>query len=158
MAGPTLIPGRQVARLDKPLALFLIGMRLNRLLAVGKWGPVAMAMPRMLAELTRKPEAGLLWYRTFVSGRNVMVLQYWESHEKLFAYAHDRQGAHFPAWAAFNRKLKDNDAVGIWHETYVIDPATAENIYSNMPAFGLAAAGWEPAKARMSAPRDPFKS
>jgi hypothetical protein len=152
-----LVPGRQEARIEKPLALFLIGMRINNLLAVNRWGPVAMAMSRMLAELTQKPEAGLLWHRTFISGRITMVLQYWESTEKLFAYAHDRDGQHFPAWAAFNRRLKDNKAVGIWHETYPITPDAAENIYSNMPRFGLgAAATLEPAKGRMGGLRDPF--
>jgi Domain of unknown function (DUF4188) len=153
-----IIPGRQQAHPQKPFALFLIGMRINNLLAVNRWGPVAMAMPRMQAELARKPEAGLLWQRNFISGRIVMSLQYWESTEKLFAYAHDREGEHFPAWAAFNRKLKDNRAVGIWHETYNITPEQAENIYSNMPAFGLGGAiGLAPALARMGGLRDPFQ-
>jgi hypothetical protein len=117
-----------------------------------------MAMPRMRAELARKPEAGLLWLRNFISGRVVMSVQYWESTEKLFAYAHDRDGEHFPAWAAFNRKLKDSRAVGIWHETYSVTPEQAENIYSNMPAFGLGGAiGLAPALARMGGLSDPFK-
>ncbi len=145
-----IIPGRQNANLQKPLALFLIGMRINNLLAVHKWGPVAAAMPRMQAELKRKPEAGLLWQRNFLSGRIALSLQYWESAEKLYAYAHDRKAEHFPAWAAFNRRLKDNRAVGIWHETYIVTPETAENIYSNMPAFGLGGAiGVSPALGRM---------
>ena len=52
--------GRYTARTDKPLVLFLIGLRLNNLRAAHKWLPVFTAMPRMLAELDRKPEAGLL--------------------------------------------------------------------------------------------------
>jgi Domain of unknown function (DUF4188) len=152
-----IIPGRQTAQPQKPLALFLIGMRVNNLRAVNRWGPVFLAMSRMLAELKRKPEAGLLWHRNFISGRTSLMLQYWESHEKLFAYAHDRSGAHFPAWAAFNRRIKDNEAVGIWHETYPVTPETAENIYTNMPPFGLGAAlGVTPAKTRMAGLRDPF--
>jgi len=112
----------------------------------------------MRAELARKPEAGLLWLRNFISGRVVMSVQYWESTEKLFAYAHDRDGEHFPAWAAFNRKLKDSRAVGIWHETYSVTPEQAENFYSNMPAFGLGGAiGLAPALARMGGLSDPFK-
>jgi hypothetical protein len=153
----TIIPGRQQAHPQKPFALFLIGMRINNLLAVHRWGPVATAMPRMQAELARRPEAGMLWQKNFFSGRTTLLLQYWESLEKLFAYAHDREGEHFPAWAAFNRKLKDNRAVGIWHESYAITPEQAENIYSNMPAFGLGAAiGVAPALARMGGLRDPF--
>ncbi len=52
---------RYTARVDKPVVLFLIGMRFNKLLAVHKWLPVAIAMPRMLAELAKRPEAGLLF-------------------------------------------------------------------------------------------------
>ena len=86
-----------------------------------------------------------------------MVLQYWDSRDHLFAYAHDREAAHFPAWAAFNRRARGNDAVGIWHETYDIAPETAENIYNNMPAFGLGGAiGLAPATSRMGGLRDPF--
>ena len=56
--------GRYTARTDKPLVLFLIGVRLNKLWAAHKWLPVFAAMPRMLAELDRKPEAGLLSHRS----------------------------------------------------------------------------------------------
>jgi hypothetical protein len=52
--------GRYTARTNKPLVLFLIGLRLNKLWAAHKWLPVFIAMPRMLAELDRKPEVGLL--------------------------------------------------------------------------------------------------
>ena len=152
-----IIRGRQQAHPGKPFALFLIGMRINDLLAVRQWWPVLLAMPRMQRELARKPDAGLLWQRNFLSGRVVMTLQYWDSMEKLFAYAHDRDGEHFPAWAAFNRTVKDNPAVGIWHETYALTPDNCENIYRNMPAFGLGAAfGVAPAATRMGGLRDPF--
>ena len=112
-----IIPGRRQAHPDKPLTLFLIGMRVNRLLAVSQWWPVMAAMPPMQAELARHPESGLLWQRNFFGGRTTLALQYWASREQLFAYAHDRDAAHFPAWAAFNRRARNNDAVGIWHET-----------------------------------------
>jgi cell shape-determining protein MreC len=36
--------------------------------------------------------------------------------------------------------MKSN-AVGIWHETYVIDPGKTENVYVNMPAFGFGKVG-----------------
>ena len=153
----SIIRGRQQAHPDKPLALFLIGMRINRLGAVNRWGPVALAMPRMQKELTQNPEAGMLWQRNFFSGRCTLTVQYWQSLEKLFAYAHDRGGEHFPAWAAFNRRAKDNDAVGIWHESYALTPETCENIYRDMPPFGLGGAiGVKAAAARMGGLRDPF--
>lgn len=152
-----IIKGRQQAHPDKPFALFLIGMRVNRLAAINRWGPVMMAMPRMQKELAENPQAGMLWQRNFFSGRTTLTLQYWQSMETLFAYAHDRAGEHFPAWAAFNRRAKDNDAVGVWHETYQLTPETCENIYRDMPAFGLGAAiGVMPATLRMGGLRDPF--
>lgn len=152
-----IVKGRQQANPDKPFALFLIGMRINRLLAIGQWLPVVQAMPRMQAELAKNPDAGLLWQKGFLSGRFFLTVQYWQSGEKLFAYAHDRAGEHFPAWAAFNRRAKNNDAVGIWHETYLLKPEDCENIYRDMPAFGLGGAfGVAPATARMGGLRDPF--
>jgi hypothetical protein len=131
---------RYTARLEKPVVLFLIGMRFNKLLAVRKWFPVTAAMPRMLAELAKKPDAGLLYYRSYWSGRVILVQQYWESFDKLLTYAHDRSGEHFPAWAAFNRAIGTDGSVGIWHETYLIEPGKSECVYANMPRFGLAAA------------------
>ncbi len=146
---------RYTARVDKPVVLFLIGMRFNKLLAVHKWFPVAAAMPRMLAELSKKTEAGLLFYRTYHSGRIIMVQEYWESFDKLIAYAHDRSGQHFPAWAAFNRAVGKDGSVGIWHETYLIEPGKSECLYANMPRFGLAVAAQHvKAEGRLAAAKD----
>ena len=53
--------------------------------------------------------------------------------------ASNPNAAHRPAWTRFNRMIrKAPGAVGIWHETYVVE--RAETIYSGMPAAGLAAA------------------
>jgi Domain of unknown function (DUF4188) len=146
---------RYTARVDKPIVLFLIGMRFNNLVAVGKWLPVVLAMPRMLAELSKKPEAGLLFYRNYFSGRVVLVQEYWETFDKLLAYAHDRAGQHFPAWAAFNRAIGSDGSVGIWHETYLVEPGKSECVYVNMPRFGLAAAAAHvKAEGRLAAAKD----
>ena len=74
-------------------------------------------------------------------GRTVMVLQYWRSFEQLHAYAHAKDAEHLPAWAAFNRRVGGNGAVGIFHETYVVSNGRYECVYANMPRFGLAQAG-----------------
>ena len=34
-----------------------------------------------------------------------------------------------------------NRSVGLWHETYVVHTGTHENIYVDMPPFGLGKAG-----------------
>ncbi|MHA3703467.1 DUF4188 domain-containing protein [Jatrophihabitans sp. YIM 134969] len=116
--------------------VFLIGMRVNRPWKLWKWLPVARQMPLMLRELSRRPEQGLLQASSFVSGLTILTLQYWESAAKLNAYATARDAAHLPAWREFNRKVKDNGDVGIFHETYVL--GTHETIYVNMPEnFGL---------------------
>jgi hypothetical protein len=150
---------RYAAQLDQPVILFLIGMRFNKLLAVRQWLPVVMAMPRMLSELSNKPEAGLLFHRSYLSGRIVLVQQYWQSFDKLLAYAHDRSGEHFPAWAAFNRAVGTDGSVGIWHETYRIEPGKSECVYVNMPRFGLAAAAQHvKAEGRLASAKDRMSS
>lgn len=128
--------------------VFLIGMRVNKPWQVHKWFPVFTAMPRMLIELARNPELGLRGRpRTFVSGRTILVWQQWESFEHLEAYAKAPQHKHLPAWREFNRSVRGNDAVGIYHETYLVDPTTAEAVYVNMPPLGLGAAfGTQPAE------------
>jgi hypothetical protein len=57
----------------------------------------------------------------------------------LYAYASASDAEHRPAWTAFNRRArKVPGAVGIWHETFLVD--RAESIYAAMPASGLARA------------------
>ena len=151
--------GRFAAEIDGDFVVFLIGMRINNLWAVHKWLPVALAMPRMLAELAKKPEAGLLSYRSYWSGRVIMVQEYWQSFDKLLAYAHNRSGQHFPAWTAFNRAIGTDGSVGIWHETYLIEPGKSECVYVNMPRFGLAAAAQHvKAEGRLAAAKDRMSS
>ena len=137
---PPIFPGRYTAQTSEPFVVVLIGMRINRLLAVPSWTRVAAAMPRMIAELKRQPELGLLHAEFFLYWRGVAVLQYWRSFELLHAYAHAKNAAHLPAWAEFNRRVGGNGVVGIWHETYTVEPGQYEAIYANMPRFGLAAA------------------
>jgi len=126
--------------LEGTFVVFLIGMRINAPLRVDKWLPVATAMPRMLKELARRPELGFLHGELWL-GRTTLVLQYWRSMEQLLAYAADREAEHLPAWRAFNRAVGTSGAVGIWHETYSVAPGDYENIYVNMPPFGLGKAG-----------------
>jgi hypothetical protein len=131
---------RLAAHIDGDFVVFLIGMRINSLVRVHKWLPVATAMPRMLKELQQRPELGLLHYEIW-GGRTTLVLQYWRSIEQLLAYATNRQSEHLPAWRAFNRAVGTNGAVGIWHETYCVSSGRYENVYVNMPEFGLGKAG-----------------
>jgi hypothetical protein len=138
---PKIKSGRVAGRLDGDFVVFIIGMRFNQLWNVPKWLPVTRAMPRMLQELFRRPELGMLHAEYFVGWRNAMVLQYWRSYEQLHEYAHARDKAHLPAWAAFNKMTRGNSAVGVYHESYLCGAGRYESVYVNMPPFGLAKAG-----------------
>jgi Monooxygenase af470-like len=134
-----VIPGRMTHAHDGDFVVFLIGMRINRPWRLDLWLPVFFAMPAMLAELSKDKDSGLLGYRLTFGAGGPLLVQYWSSHEKLYRYASDREAAHRPAWAAYNRRVrKAPGAVGIWHETYVVE--RAESIYSGMPVSGLPAA------------------
>src|SRR5580704_3654536 len=137
----TIRDGRFAAEIEGDFVVFLIGMRINHLLLVHKWLPVARAMPRMLRELMQRPELGLLGARAYLSGRTLMTVQYWRSFEQLHAYAHARDKEHLPAWAAFNRAVGGNGSVGVFHETYSVRAGDYECVYVNMPRYGLARAG-----------------
>ena len=93
----------------------------------------------MLAELSKDPDSGLLGYRLTFGRGGPVVVQYWNSHDKLYAYASAADAEHRPAWTAFNRRArKVPGSVGIWHETYLVD--RAETLYAHMAPGGLAAA------------------
>ena len=49
----------------------------------------------------------------------------------------NRNQRHLPAWKAFYRKANRGEAVGIFHETYCVEPGEYETVYGNMPGFGL---------------------
>jgi hypothetical protein len=131
-------PRRMTAQLDGDFVVFLIGMRVNSWWRVGDWLPVARAMPRMIKELQRSPELGLLGHEEWFSKRVAILVQYWRSLDQLMAYAHGSDAEHLPAWRAFNRRMaRAGRGVGIWHETYRVAAGQYEAIYRNMPAFGL---------------------
>lgn len=121
------------------LVVFLIGMRVNKPWRLDAWLPSFMAMPRMLKELAQDPESGFLGHNLTFGKDGPTVVQYWNSVDKLYAYASRQDAEHRPAWARFNRLArKAAGAVGIWHETYRVD--RAETLYVAMPEFGLAKA------------------
>jgi Domain of unknown function (DUF4188) len=134
-----IIAGRTTAKLEGDFVVFLIGMRINKLWKVHKWLPVARAMPKMLKELESAPaEVGFLGH----TGLGFSVVQYWRSFDHLERYARDQGALHWPAWVAFNRRMKETRGdVGIWHETYKIRAGEYEAVYSGMPSFGLGNVG-----------------
>ncbi len=134
-----ILAERVTAEIDGEVAVFLIGVRINRPWKIHKWLPVTLAMPRMLRELYADPSSGFLGAH-FWLGLTTVILQYWRSFDHLERYAKDRSRQHLPAWTAFNRAVGSGGDVGIWHETYRIRPGDYECVYNNMPVFGLAKA------------------
>ena len=131
---------RLTATLEGDFVVFLIGMRINKPLMIHKWWPVAQAMPRMLKELGRQPELGLIHAEMWFS-RTIVLVQYWRSMEQLLTYAKSKDAQHLPAWRSFNQAVGTDGSVGIWHETYKVSAGNYESVYVNMPRFGLGRAG-----------------
>ncbi|QLJ04729.1 DUF4188 domain-containing protein [Streptomyces sp. NEAU-sy36] len=135
---------RTTAGAEGDVVVLLIGMRINRFRAVHLWVPVMLAMLRMLRELARDPSRGLrAKVLLTASPRTYYVVQYWESKEKLYAYAAAPDAFHHEVWARVNRAERAGrlrGQVGIWHEAYVVPEGSYEAIYADMPAFGLAEA------------------
>ncbi|MFK7880140.1 DUF4188 domain-containing protein [Roseobacter sp.] len=128
---------RMAANIEGDFVVFLIGMRINKPWKPHKWIPAFLAMPKMLKELETMPsdETGFLGHNGLGMG---VIVQYWRSFEHLEAYARSKDNAHYPAWTAFNKRMKNSRAdVGIWHETYLIKTGQYEAVYSGMPPHGL---------------------
>ena len=136
----TVFPGRFTAQLDQPIVVFLIGMRINRLRSVRKWLPVFREMAPMLRILLQHPDKGFLHFELFLRWRTILLVQYWRSFDDLERFARNQQDPHAAAWQRFMRNVGDDGSVGVYHETYLVQPGTVEAIYDNMPRFGLAAA------------------
>jgi len=60
---------------------------------------------------------------------------------QLLAYAKSNNNQHLCTWLAFNKAVGSDGTEGVWHETYHVNAGTYENIYVNMPSFGLSEAG-----------------
>lgn len=133
--------GRFTAQIDGPFVVFIIGMRVNRLLAIHKWLPVAGAMGPMVQQLVAHRELGLLHAQSYIYWRGAALVQYWRSFEQLERFARDPGATHLDAWKRFNKAVGADGSVGIWHETYQVQANQYESVYGNMPRMGLALAG-----------------
>jgi hypothetical protein len=139
---PQVVNGRYTAQITDPFVVFLIGMRVNRMSSFRKWMPVVQAMPGMLKVLYTHPEKGFLGGESFfrLFPVTTLLLTYWRSFEDLERFARSADDPHLPAWKRFNQSIGVDGTVGIWHETYMVQPGQYEALYANMPVFGLAKA------------------
>jgi hypothetical protein len=155
----TIFPGRYTAKTDEPFVIFMIGMRVNKLWAINKWLPTFMAMVPMLSTLYKHPEKGFLGGYTTIGSQGPVLVQYWRSFQDLEAFAHSPSDPHLPAWRAFGKAIHGDGSVGIWHETYQVQPGAFETVYSGMPRFGLASVMEHvPVTARTNSARERLKA
>lgn len=145
MAGEVL-NYRYTAEMQEPFVLFLIGTRVNKLRYFPKWGWVSQAFGNMTSVLRQHPEKGFLSGETFVRffPLEVVMISYWRSFDDLERFARDQNDPHLAPWRDFYRRIGTDGSIGIWHETYRIEPQHQEGIYVNMPLFGLAKATGTP--------------
>ncbi|MFV1984842.1 MAG: DUF4188 domain-containing protein, partial [Thiohalomonadales bacterium] len=136
----TIISKRMTVELEESKIIFLIGLRINNFWKIHQWWHLVKTMPKILKELRQQKIPGFItgnmWY-----GRNILMVQYWDNFKSLEQYAKNNTKTHMPVWTFFNLKILSSSNVGVWHETYQIEPGKFEAIYTNMPAFGLAKAG-----------------
>ena len=97
-------------------------------------------MNPMLQTLFTHPEKGFLHAEFFWNFNGPVLIQYWRSFEDLEKFARNPSDPHHGAWKKFNQLVGKDGTVGIWHETYLMEPNKFEVFYGNMPRFGLGAA------------------
>lgn len=137
-----VIADKFTTHMDQPFVVFLLGMRINKLLHFNKWKIAFFAFPDMLHTLEQHPEKGFLGgdlYYTLVPFSTVMI-SYWRSYDDLERFARAKDDPHLPAWRAFNQQVGYGGSVGVWHEAYLIEPGKYEALYGGMPQIGLARA------------------
>jgi hypothetical protein len=123
----------------RAVRVFVFGMRLNRLRGLPRflWG--LRVLRRVLRDLDAHPERGYLAGRVYRTGRTLVAVQYWESFDALDAWARDHRLPHRKPWQRYLREALGDQAMGLWHETYLASPGSWEGVYVNMPPWGLAA-------------------
>ena len=127
---------RLAASFDGTFVVFMIGMRVNSVLKIHKWLPVATAMPRMVRELYAHPELGFVHAEAWF-GRTTIMVQYWRSIEQLLAYSRNKDAAHLPAWRDFNRAA-GRDGSGIASRRKAVTPfrsVRAVTVYTSLVGF-----------------------
>ncbi|MDQ7007645.1 MAG: DUF4188 domain-containing protein [Acidobacteriota bacterium] len=144
-----IVSGAVTAIHDRPFVVLLVGLRINKWWRVDHAWQALRVFRRLHRELEQNPAEGLLAYQWWW-GHPMLSVQYWESWEHVEAWARRREGGHRQAWTDYAQRLRPAGSIGVWHETYIIEPGKYETVYNAMPLFGLgrAVASVVPARGR----------
>jgi Domain of unknown function (DUF4188) len=140
--------------IDGPFVMFVTGMRVRRIGALGRWAKLARAMEPMVRELQENSPTGFLHAEGGITLGGVEVVQYWKSFEHLYSYVYGRGTMNLPAWAEFNQCTGDDGAVAMWHETCQIADDAYPGVYEDLTSWGDTAVGlYEASLGRLRAAR-----
>jgi hypothetical protein len=134
--------GKLAADNTQPVAVLMVGIRINKWRLPWHWVPLLLAMPVMIRELTTDPAGGLLGYRLLIGPgpRQAMLIQYWRGIDELHEFTRRPASTHLAAQKRLWRHYAAaGGAVGVWHEILPVPGAAYECLYGNMPPTGIGA-------------------
>lgn len=137
---PKIFHGRFTVDTDQPFVVFMAGMRINRFWAFKEWFPPVRSGWPILRTLKNHTSTGCLGIELLFCWRGIVFLSYWRTFEELHQWAQSKIDPHLPIWQFYNKKVASRGDVGIWHETYLVEPGQYKVLYHNMPLFGLGTA------------------
>jgi hypothetical protein len=129
------------APLEAPVCLFMVGMQCRSWRSFWKIPLIARRMKQMQKELKNDRESGLIWGENFTSQRpfTTLYLSYWKSSDHINRFVTDKKFSHLSSVKEYFQRFRDDPDIGVWHETYEVDPQKTENLYFGMAPFGVSA-------------------
>ncbi|HET8843717.1 MAG TPA: DUF4188 domain-containing protein [Ktedonobacteraceae bacterium] len=151
----TVMRGRFTAQIDGPFVVFRLGVYINRFFLIWKWWPTLRSLLPIMRLLANTRATGLLHsFPISYILRGKGYVQYWQSLDDLEAFARDEASPYFELWRRYRESPGADGSVGIWYETFLVEPKKYEVVYDNMPVSGLAAASTHvPAAGRLETAR-----
>ena len=129
------------APITEPFTVFLVGMQCRSFTSLWKVPLIAGKMGQMQRELMKDHDSGLLWGANFIqfSPLTTLYLSYWKSSDHIHRFVSDPKFSHLKAAPDYLKRFGNNSSLGVWHETYEVNPTQSENLYFGMAPFGVSA-------------------
>jgi|JI10StandDraft_1071094.scaffolds.fasta_scaffold364288_3 hypothetical protein len=127
---------------DKPLAVFLTGVQCRKITSMWKIPMITNKMIKMQSELKLDKKAGFYHGENFFTMTphfTTLFLSYWDSPGSIERFANSKFFSHLESAKDYLKNFLSDTNLGIWHETFVVEPEKVESLYYNMEPFGLSA-------------------